>query len=103
MTLTPLEEVEVSMHEHFGARAPTKEEAADFLHNRYPTMDGGISIAIALAALALQGWQIYRAEQDRRRQLQSIDSPPNKCPTCKEPELRKNAEGKSVCINEHAW
>jgi hypothetical protein len=103
MARTPLEEIEAAVHEQFGARLPTKEEAGEFLHKRYPTMDGGIVIAIALAALALQGWQVYRCEQELRRQRQSGGNPPKRCPECGEPETSKNADGKSVCINGHPW
>lgn len=103
MVLTPLEEMEAAVHQQFGDRFPTKEEAGEFLLKRYPKMDGGIAIAIALAALALQGWQVYRAEKDRRSQLQSSGAPPKRCPACGLPETKKNTEGKSVCENDHAW
>jgi 2-oxo-4-hydroxy-4-carboxy--5-ureidoimidazoline (OHCU) decarboxylase len=58
MPATPLQEMEAKLHEKFGAAPPSKEEAGEFLLKQYPRMDGGIAIAIALAALALQGWQL---------------------------------------------
>ena len=103
MALTPLEEMEAAVHEQFGTRLPPKEEAGEFLHKRYPTMDGGITIAIALAALALQGWQVYRAEQEKRRPRLSIIAPPKQCPVCGEQEVAKTGEGKSVCPSGNVW
>jgi hypothetical protein len=101
MALTPLEEMETVVHEQFSTRLPTKEEAGEFLHKRYPTMDGGIGLAIIIAGLVLQGWQVYRGEQEIRRQRSS--APPKGCPQCGEPEVKKNAKGKSVCKNGHVW
>ena len=69
MSVTPLQEIENAVHEGFGDRSPTKEEAGEFIQEKYPRMDGGAAIAIALAAFILQGWQVYRTEQERRERL----------------------------------
>lgn len=102
MPATPLQEIETSVHEQFGAQPPTKEEAGELIIKKFPTMDGGIAIAIAIAALVLQGWSVYRAEQERRERLAGSGGP-KKCPECGEPALSKNAAGKSVCVNKHTW
>lgn len=101
-TITPLQEIETRLHERFPDDPPSREEAGEFLHKQYPHMDGGISIAIALAALALQGWQVYREEQDRRRRTKASTAG-NACPRCGEPPERTTVDGKSVCKNGHTW
>jgi len=116
MSLTPLEEVEAAVHEQFGEYKPTKKEAGEFIHKKYPKMDGGITIAIALAALALQGWQVYRSERDRWERNQangppidppendnSKEPPPNNCPECDNPAVKTDSQGKSSCVNGHTW
>lgn len=102
MSMTPLQEVEARLHEHYGDAPPTKEEAGKFLLKQFPRMDGGIAIAIALAALALQGWQVYRSERDRYKQNKASGGGSN-CPQCGSPALSRNAAGQSVCVNSHAW
>lgn len=99
MTMTPLEEIEARLHAHYGDEVPTKEAAADFLATQYPRMDGGLAIAIALAALALQGWQVYRDERDRSVARGGV----NRCPECGRPPLSKDADGNFVCKNGHCW
>jgi hypothetical protein len=98
--LTPLQLFEKVAHQNFYDRQPSEHEVADFLHKRFPQMDGGLSIAIALAALILQGWQVYRYEQDR---LGSIVIPPGNCPWCGRPAQTKNVLGQSVCAKGHTW
>jgi hypothetical protein len=101
-TSTPLQDIEARLHERFPNAPPSKEEAGEFLRKQFPHMDGGISIAIALAALALQGWQVYRSERDRRREAKpSMDG--DTCPQCGEPPERTTVDGKSVCKNGHTW
>lgn len=102
MPATPLQEIEAKLHERFDDDPPSREEGGEFLLEQYPRMDGGISIAIALTALALQGWQVYRSERDRRLQA-SVAGGENKCPECKNPEIGKSDDGKSVCKNDHTW
>ncbi len=102
MPATPLQEMEAKLHEQFGDSPPTKEEVGAYLLKQYPRMDGGLAIAIALAALALQGWQVYRSERDRKLQSKGAGGS-NSCPQCGSPEVSKNAGGKSVCKNNHTW
>lgn len=101
-TITPLQEIEARLHERFPDSRPSREEAGEFLHKQYPQMDGGISIAIALAGLALQGWQVYRFERDRRDQAKSSTNG-GACPQCGKPPEKTTIVGKSVCENGHTW
>lgn len=99
MSLTPIQEIESASHAQFES-PPTKEELGQFLQKQYPKMDGGAAIAIALAALVLQGWQVYRAEQARRA---AAGGGSNRCPQCKLPEVRRDKDGRAVCENQHTW
>lgn len=101
-TLTPLQELEAGLHERFTDSRPSKQEAGEFLLKQYPSMDGGLTIAIAIAGLALQGWQVYRSERDRRAQAQSANDG-DTCPTCGSPAERTTIDGKSVCKSGHTW
>ena len=102
MPATPLQEIETAVHEKFGALPPTKEDAGELILKKFPAMDGGLAIAIAIAAFVLQGWSVYRAEQERRERLAGSGGP-RKCPHCGNPEVSKDANGKSVCVNNHTW
>jgi len=54
-SLTPLQEIEVSVHDRFQSDgAPTEGEVEQFLKARYPKMDAGVT-AILLAGLIIQG------------------------------------------------
>lgn len=101
-TMTPLQDIEATLHERFADSRPSKQEAGEFLLKQYPQMDGGITIAIAIAGLALQGWQVYRSEQGRRLQANSSINR-NACPRCGEPAERTTLDEKSVCKNGHTW
>jgi hypothetical protein len=98
VSLTPLEEIETAVHSQFD-EVPTAEQAAEVIRKRTPQMDLGVTIAIA--ALVLQGWQLWREEQDRRRAR--AGSTPSNCPQCGHPEVRKDANGRRVCDQGHAW
>jgi hypothetical protein len=102
MPMTPLQEIEARLHDYYGTTPPTQEEAGNFVVKQFPKMDGGLSIAIALAALALQGWQVYRTERDRSIEAKTSGDG-NGCPRCGNPELSKDPSGKSVCKNNHTW
>lgn len=101
MAMTPLQDIEARLHAQYGDAVPTKEAAGDFLVKAYPRMDGGLAIAIALAALALQGWQVYRDERDRAGT--GSRGGVNRCPDCGKPPLSKDADGNFVCKNGHCW
>lgn len=101
MAATPLQDIEAKIHERFGNSPPTKEEGRDFLLKEYPRMDGGAAIAIAIVALVLQGWQVYRSEQDRRLQTKTGDG--NKCPKCGSYQVKKSSDGSFICENDHTW
>jgi hypothetical protein len=104
MTITPLEEIEHAVHKQFDSNTPTKDEAGEFIQKRYPRMDGGISIAIGLAALILQGYQIYRERQEARRlEAGRISSGGGKCPKCTAADITKTADGKSLCKHGFSW
>jgi len=96
--LTPLQEIEVSVHDHFqSAEPPRNDEVADFLANRYPKMDGGMT-AILLAGLVIEGWRLIREEQDRRRRAQQLEAGGTYCSECGNPV---DAEGKAGCTSFH--
>lgn len=99
MPLTPLEHVEASIHQQFGEKKPSPKEAGDYLVKRFPRMDGGIAIAIALTALALQGWDTYRKEMELRRQrLEASGNPPRKnCRNCGSKNIEKDLDGSWYC------
>ncbi|HJP98878.1 MAG TPA: hypothetical protein VJ862_09980 [Rhodanobacteraceae bacterium] len=101
-TMTPLQEIESGLHERFADSRPSKKEAGEFLLKQYPQMDGGISIAIALASLALQGWQVYIDRQERVARAKA-SARGNACPQCGKPPERTTIDGKSVCENGHTW
>ena len=99
LTYTPLEELEVAVHEHFGDDVPSEEDAAEFIRT-LPMMDGGISaaIVIALAGLVLQGYQVHT---ERKRAL--LGSGGN-CPYDGKPAVSINKfTGRFECRNGHTW
>lgn len=100
MVLTPLEEIEAEVHEHFGDDQPTENEVVQFLRTS-PKMDGGVTaIVIALAAVVLQGYQIYTERQRAR-----IGAGGN-CPTlgCGLPASSINKySGRWECERGHSW
>ncbi len=100
VALTPLEDIESEVHEHFGDDEPSADEVVEFLRTS-PRMDGGATaIAIALAALVLQGYQIYTDRQRAR-----IGAGGN-CPTpgCGLPASSINKySGRWECARGHSW
>lgn len=99
MPQTPLQEIEAVVHDQF-ENPPTNEQAAEVIQKQFPKMDGGLSIAIALAALVLQGWQIYREETRQRARGTGGGS---RCPQCGHTEVSKDSAGRSVCDQGHTW
>jgi hypothetical protein len=110
-----LPEIEVLLHDEFGEQKPSEEQVVTFLEKKsIPRNDGGISIAIAVAALLLQGWSVYREEQKRKNQSPPPPPPPGNpvpspqppiCPVkdCGlEPALTLNT-GEYICMNGHKW
>lgn len=118
-TMTPVQvlpEIEDLLHDEFGEQQPNKEQIADFLEKKnIPRNDGGISIAIAIAALVLQGWSVWREEQERRKQNPPPPPPPPDepvtlpqppiCPVekCGEPAALLLNTGEFICKNGHKW
>lgn len=104
---TPIEELrkmEKAVHKKFGPNPPTKAQVVEFLKKHYaPKMDGGLSVAIALAlkyagvaSLILSGYKVVRDEFKGR---------PPKCPVidCGKRAVRYARNGMAVCSNGHRW
>jgi hypothetical protein len=99
MTLTPLEEMEDAAHEKFGLDTATKEEVGKYLTKAFPTMDGGVSVGIAVAGLIIQGW---RAWEDHKKSKREPDAGGSRCPECSDEDIKRNKKaGKLVC--EHGY
>jgi hypothetical protein len=100
MPLTPLQEIESSAHSEFGDQRPKKETLAELIVRRYPKMDGGISIALILAGLVLQGWQTWEGHKALRI---AEAGQGNRCPKCGRPSIGHTKTGKFKCARGDTW
>ena len=101
MPLTPLQKIENAAHGEFGKQRPKKETLAKLISRRHPKMDGGFLIAVALAALVLQGWQTW--EGHKTLKITEAGNQGNLCPRCGRPAIDCTRTGKFKCIRGHKW
>lgn len=103
MALTSLERLEDAAHRQFPDRRPTKDALSQFIQRQIPRMD--ISVAIALAALALQGWQAYTEWRKKpvRRGNRDPFASRMLCPECERPAITITKDGKCKCAKNHVW
>lgn len=117
-SITPFQElakIEDQVHAEFDIK-PSEKEIINFIETKeLPKNDGGISLGIAIAALILQGWSVYRDEQMRKGQSPPppnipIDSDGNLpdqplCPLedCRQPSIPHFEPGTFYCKNGHIW
>jgi len=70
---------------------PVRRKGIDIPH----LAEGIAVLIISIVGVALQAWQVYRIEQDRKYK--------NICPTCHRPEIKKDSLGRSMCAKGHIW
>ena len=100
MSLTRLKDIEVAADRQFRNRRPAEDDLIEFIHQQIPRMNAAaaIEIAIGLGQLALQTWQFFKSNKEKKRAPFEIY-----CPTCRSDEITITKSGKIKCVNGHVW
>lgn len=100
MDYSPLQDIEESAHDQFpGPNPPDEHALAGYIQEKLPKMDGGASVAIALAALVIAGWEAVQNHRARRTK----NGGPIGCPKGGHPPIVRTEDGKLVCAEGHVW